>query len=76
MPTGALPITASATVAATTLTIDSITVMPDFAGLAGCCVGLNQINVRLPANTRSGSNIPVVLTIGGVASNPVTIAVQ
>jgi uncharacterized protein (TIGR03437 family) len=76
VPTGALPTGASATVAATTLTIDGITVIPEFAGLAGCCVGLNQVNVRLPANTRSGSNIPVVLTIGGVASNPVNITVQ
>ena len=76
VPTGALPGGASATVAATTLTIDSITVRPDFAGLAGCCVGLNQANVRLPANTRSAINIPVVLSIGGKASNPVTIAVQ
>ena len=58
------------------LTIDSITVRPDFVGLAGCCVGLNQVNVRLPANTRSANNIPVVLNIGGVASNTVTIAVQ
>ena len=76
VPTGALPTGASATVAATTLTIDDITVIPDFAGLAGCCVGLNQVNVRLPANTRSASNIPVLLIIGGTASNPVTIAVQ
>ena len=76
VPTGALPVSTSSTIAATTLTIDSITVTPDFAGLAGCCVGLNQVNVRLPADTRSASNVPVVLTIGGVASNPVTIAVQ
>ena len=76
VPTGALPTGASATVAATTLTIDDITVIPDFAGLAGGFVGLNQVNVRLPANTRSASNIPVLLIIGGTASNPVTIAVQ
>ncbi|MBZ5728082.1 MAG: IPT/TIG domain-containing protein [Acidobacteriia bacterium] len=76
VPTGAMPGGVSATAAPTALTIDSITVVPDFAGLSGCCVGLNQVNVRLPANTRSATNIPVVLTIRGVASNPVTIAVQ
>jgi uncharacterized protein (TIGR03437 family) len=76
VPTGALPSGVSRTVAAATLTIDGITVIPDFAGLSGCCVGLNQVNVRLPANTRPANNIPVVLNIGGVASNPVTIAVQ
>jgi uncharacterized protein (TIGR03437 family) len=76
VPTGTLPGGASATAAPATLTIDGITVAPDFAGLAGCCVGLNQVNVRLPAITRSAANIPVVLTIRGVASNRVTIAVQ
>jgi uncharacterized protein (TIGR03437 family) len=76
VPTGTLPGGASATAIPTALTIDGITVAPDFAGLAGCCVGLNQVNVRLPANTRSASDIPVVLTIRGVASNRVTIAVQ
>jgi uncharacterized protein (TIGR03437 family) len=76
VPTGTLPGGASATAAPTALTIDGITVAPDFAGLSGCCVGLNQVNVRLPANTRSATNIPVVLTIRGVASNSVAIAVQ
>jgi hypothetical protein len=33
-------------------------------------------DVRIPANTRSANDIPLVLTIGGVTSNPVTIAVQ
>jgi uncharacterized protein (TIGR03437 family) len=76
VPTGELPGGASATVAAATLTIDGLTVIPDFAGLAGCCVGLNQVNVRLPANTRSASDVPLVLDIGATESNPVTIAVQ
>ena len=76
VPTGTLPGGASATAAPTALTIDGITVAPDFAGLSGCCVGLNQVNVRLPASTRSATTIPVVLTIRGVASNSVTIAVQ
>jgi uncharacterized protein (TIGR03437 family) len=76
VPTGTLPGGASATAAPTALTIDGITMAPDFAGLAGCCVGLNQVNVRVPANTRSAAEIPVVLTIRGVASNRVTIAVQ
>ena len=76
VPTGSLPGGTSATAAPTALTIDGIMVVPDFAGLSGCCVGLNQVNVRLPANTRSATDIPVVLTIRGVASNSVTIAVQ
>lgn len=76
VPTGALPTGASVAVNTTTVTIDNILVIPDFAGLAGCCVGLNQINLRIPSNTRTANDIPVVLSIGGKQSNTVTIAVQ
>ena len=74
--TGALPAGASNTFAQVTLTIGGITFIPDFAGLSGCCVGLNQINARLPAGVSSGSAVPVVLNIGGQSSNTATIAVQ
>jgi len=75
--TGALPAGPSKTVAPVTVTIGGINVSPpDFAGLAGCCVGLNQINVRVPAGVSSGNAVPVVLTIGGQSSNTATIAVQ
>ena len=75
--TGALPAGPSKTVAPVTVTIGGINVSPpDFAGLAGCCVGLNQINVRVPAGVGSGNAVPVVLTIGGKSSNTATIAVQ
>jgi uncharacterized protein (TIGR03437 family) len=74
--TGALPGGESRTVSSATVSIDGISVIPDFAGLAGCCVGLNQINVRVPASTRTANDIPVVLSVGGKQSNPVTIAVQ
>ena len=47
-----------------------------FSGLASCCVGLNQVNVVVPPGTPAGNAIQVVLSIGGVNSNTVTIAVQ
>jgi uncharacterized protein (TIGR03437 family) len=72
----ALPARASSTVAAVTLTIGGIKVTPNFAGLAGCCVGLNQINARIPAGVGSGNAVSVVLNIGGKSSNTVTVAVQ
>jgi uncharacterized protein (TIGR03437 family) len=75
VPTGALPAGASNTVAPVTLTIGGINVIPDFAGLSGCCAGLNQINVRIPAGVGSGNAVPVVLNIGGKSSNTATIAV-
>ena len=76
VPTGATPTSASVTLAPTTVNIDSVAVIPDFAGMAGCCAGLNQVNFRIPASTRSGPDIPVTLSIAGVQSNTVTIAVQ
>ena len=74
--TGTLPTGSSVTTASVTVNIDNVTVTPEFAGLAGCCVGLNQVNVRLPANSRSANDIPVVLSVGNAKSNTVTIAVQ
>ena len=76
VPTGALPAGVSNTVSPVTLTIGGIRVVPDFAGLAGCCAGLNQINVRVPAGVSPSNAVPVVLSIGGQFSNAATIAVQ
>jgi uncharacterized protein (TIGR03437 family) len=47
-----------------------------FSGLAPGFVGLYQINVSIPDTAPTGSDIAVTLTIGGVSSNTVTIAVQ
>jgi len=74
--TGALPAVASNTVAPVTASIGGISVTPAFAGLAGCCVGLNQINVEVPLGVSPGNAVPVVLTIGGQSSNTATMAVQ
>ena len=73
--TGALPSSLSSTATPVVVTIDGVSVNPEFAGLSGCCVGLNQVNVRILASTRSAPDIPVVLSIGSKQSNPVTIAV-
>jgi len=76
VPTGALPAVASSTVSPVTVTIGGIGVVPDFAGLAGCCVGLNQINFHVPAGVTPGNAVPIMLTIAGQSSNTATIAVQ
>jgi len=39
-------------------------------------VGLYQVNAQVPDGAPSGSAVPLVLSIGGVISNTVTIAVQ
>ena len=74
--TGELPNGADATAAPVTVTIDGVAVNPDFAGLSGCCVGENQVNVRIPASTRSGDNIPILLTVEGKSSNTVVTSIR
>jgi uncharacterized protein (TIGR03437 family) len=57
------------------VTIDGSSAEILFAGAAPGFVGLNQINARIPPNTRTAANIPVVITAGGKQSNAVTIPV-
>ncbi len=57
------------------VTIDGSSAEILFAGAAPGFVGLNQVNLRIPPNTRAGANIPVVLTMNGKPSNAVTIPV-
>jgi len=47
-----------------------------FSGLAPGVAGLYQINVTIPAGVTPGNAVPVILTVGNVQSNTVTIAVQ
>ena len=47
-----------------------------FSGLAPGFVGLYQVNVQVPENAPTGDAVDVVLTIGGVTFNTVTIAVE
>jgi len=48
-----------------------------FSGLSQDFVGVNQINVQLPAGTPTGDAVPLQITMGGLTStDKVTIAVQ
>jgi uncharacterized protein (TIGR03437 family) len=47
-----------------------------FSGLAPGFVGLYQVNVQVPANAPSGNAVTLTISVGGVTSNAVTIAVQ
>lgn len=40
-----------------------------------CCVGLYQINARVPADIRTGL-LPLLVVHGGVASNEASLPVQ
>jgi uncharacterized protein (TIGR03437 family) len=64
------------TLANPTVTVGGQPASVPFSGLAPGFVGLYQVNIQIPGSAPSGSAVPLVLTIGGVASNTATIAVQ
>ena len=83
-PVAAQPFTGSpsaASAAATTGTVPTATIggvaaRVSFSGLAPTLVGVYQVNIVVPADTPVSDAVPLVLSIGGVDSNKVTIAVQ
>ena len=56
------------------VTIDGLSAQVQFSGIAPGFVGLNQINVVVPALARNAAD-PVVLSVGGVPANTVTLQV-
>ncbi len=75
LPTGQ-PGTNNTTADKPAVTIDGAPAVVQFSGIAPGFVGLDQVNVQIPAGIRTSNDIPVVLTIGGQPSNTVTIAVS
>lgn len=59
-----------------TVTIGGVPATLQFSGLAPGFVGLYQVNVQVPATAPVGPQILVALTIGGVTSNTVEIAID
>jgi len=47
-----------------------------FAGPQGQFVGLDQMNVQLPASLRGKGDVPVIFTVDGQTSNTVLINVR
>jgi uncharacterized protein (TIGR03437 family) len=66
----------SATATLPTVTIGGVGAQVTYSGLAPGFAGLYQVNAVVPDGTPSGSNVNLVISIGGVTSNTVTIAVQ
>jgi len=58
------------------VTVGGRSVTPIYAGLTPGYAGLYQVNVQIPADLAATGDVPVTLTVAGVASNSVTIAVR
>ena len=47
-----------------------------FSGLAPGFAGLYQVNVIVPSGIAADASAPVILTVGGISSSPVTVAIR
>jgi len=74
--TGVLSTSASQLATKPIVTLGGVPATVIFAGQSGCCVGLNQINFTVPDGAPTGNAVAVVVSVGGKASNSVTIAIQ
>jgi uncharacterized protein (TIGR03437 family) len=59
-----------------TVTIGGASAQVQFSGLVPGYVGEYQVNALVPATAATGNAVPMTISIGGVTSNTVTIAVQ
>jgi uncharacterized protein (TIGR03437 family) len=74
--TGDVPTSLSKTRLTPTVTVGGVQATVAFSGLNPGAAGLYQVNVQIPPDAPTGDAVPVVVTINGVQSNTVTIAVQ
>jgi uncharacterized protein (TIGR03437 family) len=66
----------STTVNTTTVMIGNQPANVLYSGLAPGFAGLYQVNVTVPSGITPGSDVPVVLTVAGISSPTVTVAIQ
>lgn len=69
-------VTLSQTVNTVTATIGGQPAEVKFAGLAPDYAGVYQVNLIVPAGVAAGTAVPLVLSVGGVSSSPVTVTIQ
>ncbi|HWE52581.1 MAG TPA: ice-binding family protein, partial [Bryobacteraceae bacterium] len=74
MAAGSSPL--SFTLTQPTVTVGGASATVSYSGLAPTLVGLYQVNAIVPSSVAVGNAVPVVVRIGGIDSNTVTIAVQ
>jgi uncharacterized protein (TIGR03437 family) len=65
------------TVTTPTVMIGGVSATPAFSGLSPQFVGVNQVNVVVPATAPKGDKVPLQISVGGLTStDQVTIAIQ
>ena len=67
---------AAAGTANVTVTVNGVNAQVYYAGSGGGFVGLDQVNVLLPASLAGKGNVDVQLTAAGIAANSVQITIQ
>lgn len=76
-PTGApAPDGSSTTTSPISVLFNGATFPAAFAGLLPGSVGVFQVNVQIPADAPTGDAVSLALSVGGVTSNGVTLAIQ
>jgi len=58
------------------VTVGGIPATVQFSGLEPYTIGTYQVNILIPANAPIGNAVPIVLKMGAIASNTVTVAIQ
>ncbi len=58
------------------VTVGGTPVEVTYAGAQGDLIGLDQLNIRLPASLRGRGEVSVALTISGKTANPVSVSVK
>jgi uncharacterized protein (TIGR03437 family) len=66
----------SRTIGSPQLTIGGVNARVDFAGLAPGYPDLYQLNTVVPSSVGAGDEVPIILSIEGQSSPPVTIAIR
>jgi uncharacterized protein (TIGR03437 family) len=59
-----------------TVSVGGTSVPVSYAGPQGGFVGLDQVNVKLPASLAGSGNVTIQVTANGLAANPVNITIQ
>jgi uncharacterized protein (TIGR03437 family) len=58
------------------VTVGGVPATVQFSGLEPYSIGTYQVNILIPANAPTGNAVPIVLKMGTIAANTVTVAIQ